>query len=68
MVDKLTQPKVQPYLDWLGDQHYFGSQNVTYDDKSCELLDELFKLLEQVAPANENGGEIPVDSCRSRPH
>jgi hypothetical protein len=30
---------------------------VTYDDKSCELLDELFKLLEQVAPANENGGK-----------
>ena len=57
MVGKLTQPKVQPYLDWLGDQHYFGSQNVTYDDKSCELLDELFKLLEQVAPANENGGK-----------
>lgn len=57
MAGNLTQPKVQPYLDWLGDQHYFGSQNVTYDDKSCELLDELFKLLEQVAPANENGGK-----------
>ena len=57
MVSKLSQPKVEAYLDRLGDRHYFGSQNVTYNEKSCKLLDELFKLLEQVAPANENGGK-----------
>ncbi len=57
MAGKLTQPKVESYLDWLGDRHYAGTQHETYDEKSCELLDELFRLLEQVAPANENGGK-----------
>ena len=57
MAGKLTQPKVEFYLDQLGDRHHFGSQNGTYDEKSSELLDEFFKLMEQIAPANENGGK-----------
>lgn len=57
MSGKLTQPKVETYLDRLGDRYGFSHCSVIYNEKSCELLDEFFKLMEQIAPDNENGGK-----------
>ena len=55
MYGKLTQPKVRHYLHWLRGNDHFGMKSCIYDDKSLELLDELFALLEQVSPVSENG-------------
>ena len=55
MYGKLTQPKVSHYLHWLHRNDYFGMKGCIYDDRSNVLLDELFVLLEQVAPVSENG-------------
>lgn len=55
MYGKLTQPKVRHYLHWLRGNDHFGMKSCIYDDKSLELLDELFVLLEQVSPVSENG-------------
>lgn len=55
MFNKLTQPKVDRYFQRLRRNDHFGMTGCIYDDKSNELLDELFKLLEQVAPVSENG-------------
>ena len=55
MSDRLTQPKVQQYLHWLGDRNRYGSEPCNYDEKSLVLIDELFRLLEQVSPVAENG-------------
>ncbi len=55
MYSKLTQPKVDGYIDWLRRNDYFGMTSCIYDDKSKELLDELFALLEQIAPTSTNG-------------
>ena len=52
---KLTQPKVDGYISWLRRNDYFGMTGYIYDDKSNELLNELFALLEQIAPVSENG-------------
>lgn len=54
---KLTQPKVEFYLDQFGDRNGFNYRNLIYDGKSSELLDEFFRLMEQIAPANEDGGK-----------
>ena len=55
MCGKLTQPKVMHYHHWLRNNDHFGMKCCIYDDKSLELLDELFELLEQVSPISENG-------------
>lgn len=55
MNGKLKQPKLQPYIDWLQRNDNYGMYSYRYDQKSCELLDELFILLESIAPAHENG-------------
>lgn len=55
MYGKLTQPKVSHYIEWLRRNDHFGMKGCIYDDKSNELLDELFDLLEQVAPVANNG-------------
>lgn len=55
MRGKLTQPKVDGYIDWLRRNDHFGMTSCIYDDKSNKLLDELFALLEQIAPAVPNG-------------
>jgi hypothetical protein len=57
MSGKLTQPMVEFYLDRFGDRNSFNYRNLIYDGKSCELLDEFFRLMEQIAPANEDGGK-----------
>ena len=51
----LTQPKVNHYCHWLEINDHFGVHGNIYDDKSNELLDELFSLLEQVSPISDNG-------------
>lgn len=55
MYGNLTQPKVDHYIEWLRRNDHFGMTGCIYDDKSNELLDELFSLLEQVAPVSKNG-------------
>lgn len=55
MHGKLTQPKIDGYISWLRRNDHFGMTSCIYDDKSQKLLDELFELLEQVAPESPNG-------------
>ncbi len=55
MPNNLTQPKVDRYYHWLSRNDHYGMYSCIYDDKSEELLDELFRLIEQVAPVSENG-------------
>lgn len=55
MYEKMTQPKVQNYIDWLSNDNFFREHSYIYDEKSRALLDELFTLLEQIAPTHENG-------------
>lgn len=55
MPNKLTQPKVDQYISWLSRNDHFGMAGCVYDDKSKKLLDELFRLLEQIGPVSENG-------------
>lgn len=57
MCGKLTQPKVDGYIDWLRRNNHFGMTSCIYDDRSSELLDELFALLEQIAPSASNGAK-----------
>jgi len=52
---RLTQPQVSWYCEWLRGNDYFGSRSCTYDERSNELLNELFLLLEQVLPISNNG-------------
>lgn len=52
---KLTQPKIRSYLHTLHHLDHFGMHTQRFDEKSLELLDELFKLMEQIAPISENG-------------
>ena len=51
----LTQPKVRHYRDWLSHYDHFGMVSYRFDEKSDALLDELFELVEQIAPAHKNG-------------
>lgn len=55
MSNEFTQPKVWYYLRWLGEKDRFGSKGQAYDEKSNKLLDEFFRLMEQVSPIAENG-------------
>lgn len=55
MTNKLTQPKVTRYISWLGSNDHHGMYGCVYDYESEKLLDELFALLEQIAPVSENG-------------
>ena len=54
--EKLTQPKVSWYIDWLGRAGYRNVNcNMAYDERSYELMDELFALLAKIKPLTENG-------------
>ena len=55
----MTRPKIDGYISWLRRNDHFGMTSCIYDDKSQILLDELFALLEQIAPESPNG----VRSC-----
>lgn len=58
MNGRLTQPKVDGYINCLGRNDHFGTKSYRYDAESCRLLDEFFALLKQVAPASQNGTRI----------
>lgn len=45
MYGNLTQPKVDHYIEWLRRNDHFGMTGCIYDDKSNELLDELFSFV-----------------------
>ena len=51
---RLKQPQVARYYEWLRNNDHFGMQACSYDEQSNGLLDELFLLLEQIAPISEN--------------
>lgn len=55
MPQKLTQPKINQYLHWLHGYEYFGEYGCIYDEKSNILLNELFTLLDQIAPVSPQG-------------
>ncbi len=61
----LAQPKVDHYIEWLRRNDHFGMTGCIYDDKSNELLDELFSLLEQVAPVSKNGARAFCGSAQN---
>lgn len=51
MSKKLTAPKVDHFLWWLGQMDYRRYDHASkYDAKSYELLDELFELLKNIKP------------------
>ena len=66
MHGKLTQPKIDGYISWLWRNDHFGITSCIYDNKSRKLLDELFELLEQVAPESPSGGQDALASCGKR--
>lgn len=59
MSKRLSAPQVDRYIDMLGDfkYGYFGHV-YTYDDRTYELLDQIFALIETIEPASENGARI----------
>ena len=56
MENKLFIPKVDHYLNFLGGFRYreFGCV-YTYDDRSYEILDEIFELLKKIKPTSDDG-------------
>ena len=54
--DKLAQPQVLHYIEWLGRVGYRNvSCTMTYTDRSYQLMDELFSLLKSIKPVSKNG-------------
>lgn len=55
MSEKMTAPKVDMYIQWLGNIQYREVNTVfTYDPRSYELLDEIFTLLKKIKPNGNN--------------
>lgn len=55
MSNVMKAPEVKRYIRWLGDVGYrYLDCSFTYDDKTYELLDELFSTLGRVKPTGEN--------------
>ncbi|MBQ6519268.1 MAG: hypothetical protein IJI14_11150 [Anaerolineaceae bacterium] len=56
MPNKLTQPKIHHYHEWLGDIRYFDyDKSINYTKDTLLLVDELFSLLQQISPVSDNG-------------
>ncbi|MDD4492880.1 MAG: hypothetical protein PHV32_00780 [Eubacteriales bacterium] len=55
MNNKMTQPKIRLYYDWLNRNNFGSMELPSYDEESCKLLDELFLLIEQIKPISANG-------------
>ena len=55
---RLTQPKVDGYIQWMRRNDPFGMTGQCYDAESRKLLDEFFALLRQIAPVSQNGAKI----------
>ena len=58
MNGRLTQPKVDGYIQWMRRNDPFGMTGQCYDAESRKLLDEFFALLRQIAPVSQNGAKI----------
>ena len=58
MNGRLTQPKVDGYIQWMRRNDPFGMTGQCYDAESCKLLDEFFALLRQIAPISQNGAKV----------
>lgn len=48
MNGRLTQPKVDGYIQWMRRNDPFGMTGQCYDAESCKLLDEFFALLSKL--------------------
>ena len=56
MSGTLKAPKVKHYIYILKDQDYRAYNNHTsYDDRTYELLDEIFTLIKRISPISQNG-------------
>ncbi len=56
MSEHLKLPRLRGYLWTLGHFEYRQvGRNLTYDDRSYELIDEIFQIIKQVAPCNQYG-------------
>ena len=56
MSDKLKAPGVKHYISILKDQSYRAyNNNTSYDDRTYELLDEIFELIKRLSPVSTNG-------------
>lgn len=54
MSKQLTAPQIQHYIDWLGRMDYRNVNcNCSYDDRTYQLLDEIFEQLKQIGPIPE---------------
>ena len=54
--NKLAQPQVSHYIEWLGRVGYRNVNcTMTYTDRSYELMNELFDLLKKLKPVSKNG-------------
>lgn len=56
MSNRIYAPSIKHYIDWLGRIRYreYGDMT-TYDERSYELLDELFSLIKNLEPVYPNG-------------
>lgn len=50
----MKQPQVRRYLHWLGEINYYGNFIPAYDEKSCQLIDELFELVMKIRPVSSS--------------
>ncbi len=56
MADIIKSPTIKGYLDWLGHIEYrLVGNTFTYDSRSYELIEEIFKYIRMIEPINENG-------------
>lgn len=54
--EKLTQPEVDHYIHWLDHMGYRSMEwAVSYDVRSCQMLEKLFGLLRRLRPVSESG-------------
>ncbi len=54
--EKLKSVQVRNYVEWLGrDSHRGYGFSFGYDEKSYQLIDELFQMLQEVESADDNG-------------
>lgn len=59
MGKKLTAPKVKHYINWLGSVRYQEFNTAfTYDERTYELLDEIYKLLSRITPLPDSDRNI----------
>ena len=68
MADTIKSPAIMGYIEWLGHIEYRLIGNTfTYDSRSYELIDEIFRYIRMLEPINENGvRELWLNSDRGK--